>query len=132
MLSPKAEQTPRSQAARSKTSRSQSLNEPKPPSPRSTSLNRINKLYRGPPTPPPEVQFVRERSFILDCKAVSNISNDYSRANPKLGSVIPPYDPQTDSHSQRYFQSFGVPQTLDKSGQVDSSISLIYSSNLFF
>ena len=79
---------------------------------------RFNKLYRGPPTPPPEIQFDRERSFILDCKAVSNISIDYSPANPKLGSVIPPYNSQLDSHVQNYFQFFGVPRTLEKSGQV--------------
>jgi hypothetical protein len=89
------------------------------PSTRSTLLFRYNKLYRGPPTPPPEVQFDRERSFILDCKAVSNISRDYSTANPKLGSVIPPYNSQLDSHVQSYFQFFGVPKTLERSGQVD-------------
>jgi hypothetical protein len=50
---------------------------------RPKSLYRHNKIYRGPPTPPPEVQFDRERSFILDCKAVSNISTDYSTANVK-------------------------------------------------
>ncbi len=106
--------------------RSQSFNESKSKSPRSrlvplareTSSDRFNKLYRGPPTPPPEVQFERERSFVLDCKAVSNISTDYSVANPKLGSVIPPYDSQLDPHSQSYFEFFGVPRTLERSGQV--------------
>ena len=99
--------------------RSQSFHEQKLRSPRPRSLNRQNKLYRTLQTPPPEVQFDRERSFILDCKAVSNISNDYSVANPKLGSVIPPYDPQLDPHTQNYFQFFGVPRTLQRSGQVE-------------
>jgi hypothetical protein len=75
---------------------------------RPKSLYRHNKLYRGPPTPPPEVQYDREKSFILDCKAVSNISNDYSTANPKLGSVIPPYNAQLDPHVEGYFDFFGV------------------------
>jgi hypothetical protein len=91
---------------------------PLPPPTRATSLYRHNKLYRCPPTPPPEIQFDRERSFILDCRAVSNISNDYSTANPKLGSVIPPYIAQFDNHIDNYFDSFGVKDTLKKSGQV--------------
>jgi hypothetical protein len=107
--------------------RSQSFNESKSKSPRSrvvpltraTTAYRHNKLYRSPPTPPPEVQIDRERSFVLDCKAVSNISNDYSTANPKLGSVIPPYNSQLDPHSQSYFQFFGIPKTLRKSEQVN-------------
>jgi len=136
MSSSKREPSPRrSQTADSPVNknRNQSFNEAKPktpqshfaPSPRATSLYRHNKLYRSPPTPPPEVQFVRERSFILDCKAVSNISNDYSTANPKLGSVIPPYDSQFDPHVQSYFQFFGVPRTLEKSGQVYSNDFII-------
>jgi hypothetical protein len=72
------------------------------PSTRATNLHRHNKLYRCPPTPPPEIQFDLEQSFILDCKAVSNISNDYSTVNPKLGSVIPPYNSQIDSYCQSY------------------------------
>ncbi|CAF3065947.1 unnamed protein product [Rotaria socialis] len=87
------------------------------PQTRPTSLHRYNKLYRGPPTPPPEVQYDRERSFILDAKAVSNISNDYSVANPKLGSVIPPYNAQLDSHVDNYFKFFSIRKTLEKTGQ---------------
>ena len=85
---------------------------------RSASLNRANKLYRCPPTPPPDVLFDREKSFVLDCKAVSNISVDYSRANPKLGSVIPPYNAQKDYHVDGYFNFFGIRGTLEKTGQV--------------
>lgn len=102
--------------------RTQSFNDQTLRSPRPRSLNRSNKLYRTPRTPPPEVQFDRERSFILDCKAVSNISTDYSVANPKLGSVIPPYNPQLDPHTQNYFQFFGVPRTLRRSGQVEKNL----------
>jgi hypothetical protein len=129
MSSPRRERSARrSQTADSPfhKKRSRSFNESKPktarstviPSTRSTSLYRHNKLYRCPPTPPPEVQFNRERSFVLDCKAVSNISTDYSTANPKLGSVIPPYDSQCDPNTDSYFEFFGVPKTLQKSGQV--------------
>ena len=89
------------------------------PPTRATSLRRHNKLYRCPPTPPPEVQYDRERSFILDCKAVSNISNDYSTANPKLGSVIPPYMAQCDPSVDNYFDFFGIKGTLQKTGQVN-------------
>ncbi|CAF2910234.1 unnamed protein product [Rotaria sp. Silwood2] len=87
------------------------------PPTRATSSYRHNKLYRCPPTPPPEVQFDRERSFILDSKAVSNISNDYSIANPKLGSVIPPYNAQLDHHVDNYFKFFGIRKALEGSGQ---------------
>jgi len=83
-----------------------------------TSLYRHNKLYRCPPTPPPDVQFDREKSFVLDCTAVSNISKDYSTANPKLGSAIPPYIAQNDSGANHYFDFFGVKSTLENSGQV--------------
>lgn len=85
---------------------------------RPSSLSRVNKLYRCPQTPPPEVQFDRERSFVLDCKAVSNISIDYSTANPKLGSVIPPYNSRLDSHVDNYFEFFGLPKLLQKTGQL--------------
>jgi hypothetical protein len=123
--------------------RSQSVNESQPkslrsrlvPSTRATSANRHNKLYRGPPTPPPDIQFERERSFVLDCKAVSNISNDYSTANPKLGSVIPPYDSQLDPHTHGYFQFFGIPKTLERSGQVYEifiiSLNVLFPSYLY-
>lgn len=88
------------------------------PPTRATSVSRHNKLYRCPPTPPPEVQYDRERSFILDCKAVSNISNDYSVANPKLGSAIPPYVAQNDQSTDNYFEFFGVKNRLQQVGQV--------------
>ena len=92
-------------------------------SPRAFSPSRYNKLYRCPPTPPPEVQFDRERSFVLDCAAVSNISADYSRTNPKLGSVIRPYNAQLDQSAQNYFRFGGVDQTLKRTGQVNKDLS---------
>ena len=92
------------------------------PPTRATSVStRHNKLYRCPPTPPPEVQYDRERSFVLDCKAVSNISNDYSTANPKLGSAIPPYVAQHDQSVDGYFEFFGVKNRLQQSGQVEEN-----------
>jgi hypothetical protein len=97
------------------------------PQTRATSLYRHNKLYRCPPTPPPDVQFDRERSFVLDCRAVSNISKDYSTANPKLGSAIPPYIAQHDNSVDSYFNFFGVKDTLKKSGQVSKK-----KTNYFF
>lgn len=88
------------------------------PPTRATSSFRHNKLYRCPPTPPPEVQYDRERSFVLDCTAVSNISKDYSTANPKLGSAIPPYIAQYDPDVDNYFAFFGIKDTLKKTRQV--------------
>ena len=52
--------------------------------------SRENKIYRTPPTPTPDKLIIKERSFKLDCIAVGNISEDYSTANPKLGSAIQP------------------------------------------
>lgn len=89
-----------------------------PPTRATSVYHRHNKLYRCPQTPPPEVHYDRERSFILDCKAVSNISNDYSVANPKLGSAIPPYVAQNDQNADNYFQFFGVKNRLQQIGQV--------------
>lgn len=92
---------------------------------RSDSLPRLvrdkyftNKIYRAPPTPPLEKQSDLERSFKLDCIAVSNISQDYSRANPKLGSVIPPYNSLEDKSVSKYLTNFGVDELLKKTGQV--------------
>lgn len=116
----------------SNTNRRPNPDEPSSKSPRTTlpslsrspSISRFNKLYRSPPTPPAEVQFDREQSFVLDCQAVSNISWDYSTTNPKLGSAIPPYNSQLDPHVDGYFNYFGVQKTLEKSRQV-GSISII-------
>jgi len=78
---------------------------------------RHNKIYRCPPTPPPQDVREKEKQFVLDCNAVSSISTDYSRANPKLGPVIPPYNSQKDKHVADYFEFQGVNRTLKKTGQ---------------
>ena len=79
---------------------------------------RHNKLYRCPPTPPPEEHLEMEKSFTLDCIATSSISTDYSKANPKLGPVVPPYNSQKDQHVKNYFTYHGVDKTLEKTEQV--------------
>ncbi|CAF0791743.1 unnamed protein product [Adineta steineri] len=105
-LSPKYEpSTKRSETANSRVSFV--------PSTYDRNYGRHNKLYRCPRTPPDEVQFNRERKFILDCTAVSNLSNDYSRVNPKLGSVIPPYN----APKNRYLRFSGTPKTAERSRQ---------------
>ena len=85
---------------------------------KSAQQKRHNKLYRTPPTPPPEEHLREEKGFVLDCNAMSSISCDYSKANPKLGPVIPPYNSQKDPHVKNYFQFHGVDKTLGKTGQV--------------
>lgn len=97
---------------------------------KSATSKRHNKLYRTPPTPPPEQQLRTERGFVLDCNAVSSISTDYSKANPKLGPVIPPYNSQKDNHVENYFKFQGVDKTLEKTGQV-RYFCLIYQFSLY-
>ena len=91
-----------------------------------TSLPRIeprrNKIYRAPPTPPLEKLRDLEKTFVLDSVAVSNISTDYSRANPKLGSVIPPYNSLNDPAIAKYFDNYGVKEVLKINEQVNNHI----------
>ena len=54
----------------------------------------------------------KEKGFVLDCNAASSISTDYSKANPKLGPVVPPYNGQKDKHTDGYFRFISVPQSL--------------------
>ena len=110
--------TPRSQTAsqRSRTSPRGSKTEPKTP------RGRHNKIYRTPPTPDPTALLEKEKGFVLDSGAVSSISNDYSKANPKLGPVLPPYNSQKDKHSEPYFSFDGVDKTLNKTEQVRLSL----------
>ena len=77
-----------------------------------------NKIYRCPPTPEPKEQLTKEKAFVIDSVAVANISHDYSKANPKLGPVIAPYNSQKDKHVDNYFNNAGVTNTLRKTGQV--------------
>ena len=50
---------------------------------------RENKIYRTPPTPPPEKLAALEQGFVTDNIAVASISGDYSKTNPKLGPCHP-------------------------------------------
>ncbi|XP_063726452.1 sperm microtubule associated protein 1-like [Symsagittifera roscoffensis] len=65
-----------------------------------------------PPGRTEEDQNNRERGFVLDCIALSQISNDYSKANPKLGPAIPPYNSQKDPSVRRYFQYHDIEKVL--------------------
>ncbi|EDL16098.1 RIKEN cDNA 1700001P01 [Mus musculus] len=58
-----------------------------------------------------------EKSFVLDGVAVSTMAQAYSIMRPKLWSAIPPYNPQLDHHSRRYFRSRVVPPILRKTDQ---------------
>ncbi len=92
---------------------------------RSESLPRISnsrscKLYRTPPTPPLERQSDLEKSFKLDCIAVSNISLDYTRANPKLGAVIPPYNSLNDNSISDFVKNYGVREYLKRNDKAEN------------
>jgi len=93
---------------------------------KSAQQKRHNKLYRCPPTPPPENLLKEEKGFVLDCNAVSSISSDFSKANPKLGPVIPPYNSQQDGHVNNYFRFEGVDKTLEKTAQVGGDFLLLF------
>ena len=77
-----------------------------------------NKIYRTPPTPPPEQLYRLERSFTLDCIAVDTTSKDYAKVNPKLGQVTRPYNGQKDRSARDYFRFQGVDRTITRNGQV--------------
>jgi hypothetical protein len=109
---------------RSRTTPKQLIASNSMPKLRKREKSRDNKLYRCPPTPPNELLNTLERSFTLDCIAVGNISEDYSRANPKLGSAIPPYDSQNDKKVKSYFNYFGVDELLKKTNQFRSHESI--------
>jgi hypothetical protein len=131
--SPSEPGTPRSQVSETKTPRSQAPSQAgssrhsqaaskQSLTPRSR--GRANKIYRAPPTPRSDEMMEKEKSFILDCNAVTSISNDYAKTNPKLGPVIPPYNSQKDRHVRQYFSWLGVGNTLKKTGQFDKSTSI--------
>lgn len=84
-----------------------------------------NKIYRTPSTPPPMDLMEKEKGFVLDSIAVASISNDYSKANPKFGPVIPPYNAQKDKHPKGYFKFHGVNKTLEKTEQVSISLHIL-------
>ncbi|XP_075445254.1 sperm microtubule associated protein 1-like [Ascaphus truei] len=74
-------------------------------------------LSRFAPTPSVAELQAMEKRFVLDCVAVESISADYSHSLPKLGSIIPPYNSQRDSHVDAYFLTKPVPPLLKKTGQ---------------
>ncbi|XP_071942416.1 sperm microtubule associated protein 1-like isoform X2 [Antedon mediterranea] len=82
------------------------------------------KSHRGPPSPTIEEMEQKEKEFLLDCIAVSSISNDYAMAQPKLGPAIPPYNSQKDKHVQMYFHREKVPEVLQKTGQSKGGCSI--------
>ncbi len=80
-----------------------------------------NKLYRTPPTPTLDEFFEMEKAFVIDGIAVSNISNDYLRANPQVGSSIPPYNSFKDKGVASYMKNYGLTSLLKKTGMVKAS-----------
>ena len=86
---------------------------------------RENKIYRTPPTPPPEKLAALEQGFVTDNIAVASISGDYSKTNPKLGPVIPPFNSQKCRYSREYFKFHGVDRTLRKTGQVSGGVLIL-------
>ena len=89
-------------------------------------LGRENKIYRTPPTPPPEKLQALQQGFITDNVAVASISGDYSRTNPKLSPVIPPFNSQKCRYSRDYFKFHGVDRTLRKTGQVSDGVAFLF------
>ena len=79
-------------------------------------LARCNK--NGPPERSPDELRHLEREFVLDCVAVSTLSDDSGRANPKMATAIPPYNAQKDKHAKEYFQKSGTRKLLKKTEQV--------------
>lgn len=59
-----------------------------------------------------------EKGFVLDAVAVSTLSDDSGRANPKMATAIPPYNGQKDKHSKGYFEKPVVKKLLKKTEQV--------------
>nr|VZI38386.1 unnamed protein product [Spirometra erinaceieuropaei] len=86
-------------------------------SPAMNSSWRPNKLYRCPPTPPPEQRRHREHAFILDGVAASNISTECAQYTCKFISIYPPYDAINDVNARGYFRAKGVRKTLKRTGQ---------------
>ncbi|XP_019630109.1 PREDICTED: uncharacterized protein LOC109474278 [Branchiostoma belcheri] len=65
-----------------------------------------------------------EQGFVLDSIAVSNISKDYSKAQPKLGPAIPPYNSQKDKNADSYFKFQWAPTVLKRSKQDKGGTSI--------
>jgi hypothetical protein len=93
---------------------------------------RSNKLYRTPPTPTLDEFFEMEKSFTIDGIAVSNISNDYLKANPQVGSAIPPYNSLTDKNISNYMRYYGLNDLLKKTGQVYNILYMNFFLETYF
>ena len=72
----------------------------------------------GPPPLTSEEKTKQEKGFILDAIAVSTLSDDSGRANPKMATAIPPYNGQKDKHAKGYFERPVVQKLLNKTEQV--------------
>ena len=80
----------------------------------------------GPPPLTQEQKLKKEKGFVLDAVAVSTLSDDSGRANPKMATAIPPYNAQKDRHSKGYFEKPVVRKLLKKTDQVRMSLVLYY------
>lgn len=81
----------------------------------------------GPPSLSPEEKAKQEKGFVLDAVAVSTLSDDSGRANPKMATAIPPYNAQKDKHSKGYFEKPVVKKLLKKTDQVGKTCILDYN-----
>ena len=72
----------------------------------------------GPPQRSPEEKKRLEKGFVLDNIAVSTLSDDSGRANPKMNTAIPPYNAQVDPHTKNYFEKKLVQRLLSRTQQV--------------
>lgn len=78
----------------------------------------------GPPPLSQEEKLKAEKGFVLDAVAVSTLSDDSGRANPKMATAIPPYNGQKDKHSKGYFEKPVVKKLLKKTEQVRIRVRL--------
>ena len=78
----------------------------------------------GPPPLSQEDKLKSEKGFVLDAVAVSTLSDDSGRANPKMATAIPPYNGQKDKHSKGYFEKPVVKKLLKKTEQVRIRVRL--------
>nr|XP_002129477.1 uncharacterized protein LOC100177420 [Ciona intestinalis] len=69
------------------------------------------------PPPTKTEKLIKEKGFILDGIALSNIQDDFAKVQPKLGPAIPPYNSHFDKHVQSYFTYKGLDSTLAKTMQ---------------
>lgn len=81
-------------------------------------------IKTGPPQRSPEELRRLEKGFVLDNIAVSTLSDDSGRANPKMSTAIPPYNGQLDRHTKLYFEKKLVQRLLTRTQQVSIDVSL--------